>query len=290
MFMFADENLNFYTEIPNIRNSIKMKNIANGSTIYTKKIPIESFLKQKKYTKRQLLKLRKSIWPTQYNNYVLLKYPPHMKEKMRELIQNGEYEYNSLIRLPNIPNVPCDYKLVQLIKFLWSYGLVTHMWNQPYVYPYHSDGHIHIYNETKDGENALIILKNLITLYDNIRIDSSAPHYFTLRFSECGLMKLYEQLKLKMIDVEKSLAGNIFNCTYVLAEEYDQYKELLGKVKNYTKSEDCRKYYFNDTCAKLKAELNVYTPNFVVYLPVSESFYDIKSVYTNLKKYDLINE
>ncbi len=68
-------------------------------------IPEQQFFKESLYKKSDLQQLAKSVYPTQGNDYLLLK-------------KEGQL-------------FPVDYKLAPFVQYLWSQGIRTSGWNQP---------------------------------------------------------------------------------------------------------------------------------------------------------------
>ena len=77
------------------------------------KITSKEFYEKTKYDKTILNKLKKSVYPWQRNDYIILKFPSWFPN----------YENNKYI--------PADYKIANIIKYLWSKKIVTLGWNQP---------------------------------------------------------------------------------------------------------------------------------------------------------------
>lgn len=218
--IFADLYLNFYIETHNSKKSIKMKYFNNNNFIYTKKISMEQYLKKIKYTKKQLLDLYKSGYPTQVNKYVLLKFPLHMTKVIKKEIANGDHKWNPQVNKNTvISTIPCDYKLCELVKFFWKYKLITHGWNQP---DNKNNGFISFSYKTADGKNAIDVIKTIISKFELYHISIRIFYYFlTIQFSEKELIDLYTKFNLKMTNKKDSLKGSIFRWEYLLVGEND---------------------------------------------------------------------
>ena len=87
-----------------------------------KKISKKEFYEKSKYDSKIINKLLyKSIYPTQLNDYILLRYP--------KWINN----YQTIKLNINRKYVPADYQLANLIKFFWKNKIITLHWNQPKI-------------------------------------------------------------------------------------------------------------------------------------------------------------
>lgn len=96
-----------------IKETIKYAMSENGKHFYKinhtyqtyTTISEQQFFKESPYKKSDLQQLRKSVYPTQGNDYLLLK-------------KEGQL-------------FPVDYKLAPFVQYLWSQGIRTSGWNQP---------------------------------------------------------------------------------------------------------------------------------------------------------------
>jgi len=89
------------------------------------------FYKSSGYKKTDIQNLRKSVYPTQGNDYLLLK-------------ADGKY-------------FPVDYKLVPFVKYLWQQNIQTEGWNQPDEF---NNGFVSMNHYTKKKESTLSLLQD----------------------------------------------------------------------------------------------------------------------------------
>jgi len=84
-----------------------------------KEISKKEFFILSKYKLSDFNKLKNSVYPTQLNNYILLKFPSWYPNDIDDnIILKGKY-------------IPCDYKLANFVKFLWKYKINISAWDQP---------------------------------------------------------------------------------------------------------------------------------------------------------------
>lgn len=91
------------------------------------------FYKRSGHNKKNIENLRKSVYPTQGNDYLLLKL-------------NNEL-------------FPVDYKLVPLVQYLWEHGVQTEGWNQP---DNTNGGFISMAHYTNDTDCTLHFLQTML--------------------------------------------------------------------------------------------------------------------------------
>ncbi len=94
-----------------------------------------TFYKEGPYKKSDLANLSKSVYPTQGNDYLLLK-------------KDGQ-------------SFPVDYKLVPLVKLLWKKGFATQGWNQPARGEF-DHGFVSFDHYIKNGESSLCAIEKLL--------------------------------------------------------------------------------------------------------------------------------
>jgi adenylate kinase family enzyme len=124
-----------------------------------KKISKKEFYEKSKYNPKIINKLLyKSIYPTQLNDYILLRYP--------KWINN----YQTIKLNINRKYVPADYQLANLIKFFWKNKIITLHWNQP-KNKFGGIGSIDVKKRTLNNKNVIDIFVKLfgdknIIIYD----------------------------------------------------------------------------------------------------------------------------
>jgi hypothetical protein len=109
--------------------------------------------------KADISKLKKSVYPWQARNYILLKFTKIFPKSLQ-----GKY-------------VPVDYKLYNLIRFLWRKKIITMGWDQGVIRKYNKldySGFITMKHKTADKKNVLPILKKMfgekkIIIFDTVK-------------------------------------------------------------------------------------------------------------------------
>jgi hypothetical protein len=86
--------------------------VTSNTSNKLEKISAKEFFEKTKYDKKILNKLKKSVYPWQVNDYVILRFPSWYPNDY------GKY-------------VPADYKISNIIKYLWTKKIITLGWNQP---------------------------------------------------------------------------------------------------------------------------------------------------------------
>ena len=127
------------------------------------KYPLKLFkISKKEYFEKSgtkeydLYKLRRSLNPCQYNDYVLLKIPKSIASEQNtrcSFTPTTGKKYKNLY-------VPADYKLANIIKYLWSFNIITCGWDQGVVRfdGIDSPGFISMNHKTTNGKDVLPIL------------------------------------------------------------------------------------------------------------------------------------
>ncbi len=168
----------------------------------------EEFYKKSKYKKSDLQKLLKSVYPTQGNNYLLLK-------------KDGQ-------------TYPVDYKLVPLVKYLWSHGVETMGWNQP---DQDNFGFISAQHYMKD-QSSLAFLQEIVgslpyKVLNFFNEDATSlekqlkeqekllnkgylvliiySNFVSISFNESSMKKLYKKLHLKLNEERYPGAGILWS-------------------------------------------------------------------------------
>lgn len=121
----------------------KYYDIEWGKKSTYKQISEPEFYKHSGHKKSEIQALAKSVYPTQGNDYLLLKWEGQL--------------------------YPVDYKLVPFVQYLWNHAFKTTGWNQPDPY---NMGFVNIDHYTKTNESALSALEKRlkgipITILDN---------------------------------------------------------------------------------------------------------------------------
>lgn len=109
--------------------------------------------------KADISKLKKSVYPGQASNYILLKFTKIFPKSLQ-----GKY-------------VPVDYKLYNLIRFLWRKKIITMGWDQGIIFEYNKSdcaGFITMKHKTADKKNVIPILEKMfgekkIIIFDTVK-------------------------------------------------------------------------------------------------------------------------
>lgn len=187
-----------------------------GSNTYSS-VSEANFYKLSGYKKSDIEKLHKSIYPTQGNDYQLLKHEGQL--------------------------FPVDYKLVPLVLYLWKHDVKTMGWNQPDEY---NKGFVSMEHYTKNKESSLSFLEEKIKGLRYVVIDRQTEPFEKLEamnkkieaFNKKGILvielnlnfiamdmndtlleKLYKHLGLKLNN--KKLPGNV-----IVDNDYFKYQKI----------------------------------------------------------------
>jgi hypothetical protein len=191
------------------------------------KISQKEYFEKTKYNIRDIFLLKNSIYPGQSNNYIMLKYPKWFGDI--SLMNNS---------ISDTRNVPCDYKLVNIIKFLWKNKIRASGWNQPTEHGNSPTGQDSgfiavkkdIYNNNDHFDKMLNFLNKYLYAYIIFidhkneapgKVDRSTKYKNKIRcyiyteaiiiyFSNSMLKNINKKLRLKTITKGNSLDGNIF--------------------------------------------------------------------------------
>ena len=192
------------------------------------KISQKEYFEKTKYNIRDIFLLKNSIYPGQGNNYIMLKYPKWYGDI--SLMNNS---------ISDTRNVPCDYKLVNIIKFLWKNKIRASGWDQPQENGFSPTGNkdtgfITIVNDIHNNSDHSHKMLNFLNkyLYEYIIfidhknkapgiVDRSMKYKNKIRcyvytdslyiyFNTSMLKNINKKLKLKTITKINSLDGNIF--------------------------------------------------------------------------------
>ena len=186
------------------------------------KITKKEYLDKTTNNIKNINKLQKSLYPTQGNNYILLKYPKTFPTNIR-----GKY-------------VPADYELANIIKFLWKKKIITLGWDSGYSHnKIDTSGFISTSHLTIDNKSVVDIFiklfgKNKIKIFNYIINPEKNPspgkntrnksNYNDKKYSKLLRIKIYKyfvaisfnnslikwiskKLKIKIPDIKKSLNG-----------------------------------------------------------------------------------
>ena len=194
------------------------------------KISQKEYFEKTKYNIHDIRLLKNSIYPNQGNNYIMLKYPKWYGDIRLNLINNS---------ISNIRNISCDYKLVNIIKFLWKNKIRASGWDQPpekgispttgnnsgfitvdkdiYDNSDHFDKMLNFLNKYLyeyiifiDHKNEAPGIIDRLTKYKNkIRCYIYSDGLFIF-FDNSMLKNINKKLRLKTITKSNSLDGNIF--------------------------------------------------------------------------------
>ena len=146
----------YQTDLKNNYYAISNKNIV-------KKITSKEFYEKTKYDKTILRKLKKSVYPYQVSDYIILRFPRWYP------ILHGKY-------------VPVDYKISNVIKYLWSKKIITMGCDEPYYIKNKKnvEGFITFDHKTYDKKDTIEELKKIfdeknIEIIDYIKNPSLLP-------------------------------------------------------------------------------------------------------------------
>lgn len=186
-----------------------------GNTL--KKVTKEEYIKKSGNKMSNIEKLRKSVYPTQYRDYILLKYPDNFPSNI-----SGKY-------------VPVDYILANIVKALWKKNIITYGWDCDGKYPCF----ISMNNETNTGKDVIVILKKLLgknikifdfikypdknpkpgketrlwyekmtKKYPNTYLITIYPHFISINFNGSMIDNFHKKLKVKIPNEKNALKGN----------------------------------------------------------------------------------
>lgn len=194
------------------------------------KISQKEYFEKTKYNIHDIRLLKNSIYPNQGNNYIMLKYPKWYGDIRLNLINNS---------ISNIRNVSCDYKLVNIIKFLWKNKIRASGWDQPPekgISPTtgNNSGFITVDKDIHDNSDHFDKMLNFLNKYlyeyiifidhkneppanvdrltkykNKIRCYVYSDSFFIF-FDNSMLKNINKKLGLKTITKSNSLDGNIF--------------------------------------------------------------------------------
>jgi hypothetical protein len=153
----------YQTDLKNNYYAISNKNIV-------KKITSKEFYEKTKYDKTILRKLKKSVYPLQGNDYIILRFPHwYPNDYVDNEILHGKY-------------VPVDYKISNVIKYLWSKKIITMGCDEPFYIKnkYNVHGFISFNHKTYDKKDTIEELKKIfdeknIEIIDYIKNPSLLP-------------------------------------------------------------------------------------------------------------------
>ena len=200
----------------------------NSYTSERIKISKKEFYEKSKYNPNVIMKLKKSIYPCQHNDYILLRFPYWFPNSpIDNTVLRGKY-------------LPCDYKLANLIKFLWKKRLVTCGLSQPkYVLNrFNHHGFITFTNDCMDKIIELFDIKNIIIidLTKDLKLKNDIakikdkrndiilenpnkitlfiyPNFFSINFLEKKLKSIHKKFGISMPKENEASEGAIIVCT-----------------------------------------------------------------------------
>jgi hypothetical protein len=161
-------------------------------------IPEDIFYKESSYKKSELQKLRTSVYPTQGNDYLLLKHEGKM--------------------------YPVDYKVVPLVKYLWSQHIETNGWNQP---DEANIGFISMEHYTRTNESSLAFLQKITE-----GLPTKVVNYYHQETNNSFLEKTQKELSklLKKGYIVLSIYSNFISISFDEASMKALHKKLHLKV------------------------------------------------------------
>jgi len=177
---------------------------------------MEKYYDIKNITIKKSMKF-KYPWYIQLNNYFLLKIPNYFEKEHR-----GKY-------------LPCDAKLVNLIKWMWDKKIITRTWNEPHdlklgYISFNSEFKSFIminlkdeikikeydmkkinHNKTSKQINDIFKIlfkpeKNILHYQITYSLDKKHKHH-VIRFSDSILKKIHKVLQIEYPDITKALPG-----------------------------------------------------------------------------------
>tara|TARA_Y100000389_G_scaffold149349_1_gene148636 strand:- start:735 stop:1436 length:702 start_codon:yes stop_codon:yes gene_type:complete len=165
---FYDMNDNYYKSI----GRLKLKKITKQE--YINATGESSFIIQK---------LKDSLYPYQHKDYKFLKYPDNYSNDIA-----GKY-------------VPVDWKLTNIIKFLWEHEIITCLWDQGFIRKDKIDinGYITIKYTTNDDINVIPLLIKLFTQNNIVLLENPNIKSGTQFHEWCNKLVLQYPNKIRII-------------------------------------------------------------------------------------------
>jgi len=161
---------------------IQNKNVLLKDTKYVTEITEKEYYEKTKYNKKELEKLKKSVYPYQIDDYVLLRMPKFFAEQYRD-------KYVSV-----------DYEIVGIVKYLWKYKIETGSWGE-------SDNLFMIYVDNIDKDKIeKIFTVNGIKEYNKIK--NIYGKGYEIWFSDDNIKNIYKDIKYKNM-MERKEGGKI---------------------------------------------------------------------------------
>ena len=179
-----------------INNYYKTKKTFTGKTPDYIKITLSEFLEKTKYTRNQLFKLKNSYYPQQENNYILAKIPDFFKNLKNKYFRIDE----------KYKDIPIDYKLVNLIKFLWKQKIITGGSDETNNYFF-----ITFLHKTVDNKNTINLLYDIlgIDLFNKLKI-TIKKDFITMEFNLEILKLISSKFNLLIPKKSESMTGSLF--------------------------------------------------------------------------------
>lgn len=186
--------MNYYFD--NDNNYYKIKKTFTDKKPDYIKITLSEFLEKTKYTKNQLLKLKNSFYPEQQNRYILAKIPDFFRN-----IKNKYFRIDEKYK-----HIPIDYKLTNLIKFLWKHKIITGGWDET-----NNNFFITVLHKTADNKNTIKLLYDLLglDLFNKLKI-TIKKDFITIEFDLVNLKLISSKLNLLIPKKNESLEGSLF--------------------------------------------------------------------------------
>jgi hypothetical protein len=170
------------------------------------------------YIKR---KLRRSIYPTQYKDFVFLKIPKHF------------YQTNDMFKNKNNKYVPCDYLLKNIILKLWENNIQTYGWDQSYPEANKSRGFINFQPSELNKEKIFNLFGKEI--FSNKRFKTKLffenyGNFMSITFHHNLIPWMNYKLNVESPTYEESYPGNLIEF-----KDYDYGKRLYFSSNKYKK-------------------------------------------------------
>ena len=186
-----------------------------------KKITKKEYLEKTGDKLENINKLKKSVYPSQYRNYIMLKFPSYFPVRIHGKYIKGKY-------------VPVDWKLANIIKILWKNKIITYGWDQGYKTKinnkiYQDNGFIAVGNINIDGKDTVKILqkilgnrklkifnyiensklnKNICKKYPNNVCILINKDVIYIEFSHSLILYIHKKMNIKIPSEKKALKGN----------------------------------------------------------------------------------
>jgi len=161
---------------------IKNKNVLLKDTKYVTEITEDEYYKKTGYNKKELEKLKKSVYPYQIDDYILLQMPEYFDKEYRD-------KYVSV-----------DYEIVGIVKYLWKHKIQTGSWGK-------TDNLYMIYVDKVNKDK----IEKIFTFNDKKeynKMKSIDDKGYEIWFSDENIKNIYKHIKYKNT-MKRKIGGKI---------------------------------------------------------------------------------